>query len=650
MLFLRVAVVWLGVISPALAQEDLVREYRRWFEMLEREGSLEALQDRSKWPGHELLNSYLELELLLHPNYQMTNERLEGFLNRWPQHAQADRLVRIMEKRIVELDGEVAERWYARHPPKSQLARLQHVGGLLRKERINEAFVLWRDLYREGAAVVLPAIDERHSFWTRLVSGDHETRARSLLGRGPGSSFGNLLRLMPAERRDFFLALDAARKGEQNFSALAKKAKLTPAETQELWRERFEYLHRAGAREKLLEMLQGAEGKLLAPEDRQRWRYHYGRAMVFINHDYKAAYRLLQENVRDKGGALEDSVWLAGWSALNGGDLNRAEMLFQQLAKEGLTTGGRSQGAYWAARLNHSAEQKQFWLHMAARNLDNIYGLLAKEEVSGFLTTLKSDELATCPDDNGKLSPEEAKGLRLLQEVGRDWYNGGEIQKLGDRLNLLPEERLCLAIRYGAAELALKLSHEVQKKDRVVWRGLFPVPNWVPDGGWTLAQAVIWGTSRQESQFFPRAESSAKALGVMQLMPDTAAMEARLSQFPPSNRFRLQLPGYNLALGQAYMQRMLKQFDGDLVLALCAYNAGPGRAKAWQEKRRSEDALTFIENIPITETRTYVKRVMAGVGVYRMLLDGGVSMKAYLAPGGPGLAALRPGQGARPEP
>ncbi|MBF0428287.1 MAG: transglycosylase SLT domain-containing protein [Magnetococcales bacterium] len=635
--------LFLPVVSSAWAQEDLVAEYRRRFALLEQDGPLDAILDRTTWPKHDLLASYLELELLFHPNYGVTNDRLETFLEKWPHHAQADRVARLMEQRVMQVGGTMAENWFAKHPPKQQLARLQHVGGLLKRNLVNEAYVWWRDLYREGADV-FSLVAEDHPFWSKLVLADHETRVRTLLNNGASSansSFKSTLRLLPDSRQTFFQAMEVARKGE-SFSSLLKGVTLSVPESQELMRQRFEALNRQDAKSRMLELLAGPEGKQLAMEDRQRWRYIFGRSLLFLKRDYKGAYALLNENVREKGAALEDSVWLAGWSALNDQNQERAATLFQQLAKEGVTPQGRSQGAYWAARLIQNPEQKQPWLNLAAKSLDNIYGLLAKEELAGSVSI--GNEEPSCPEANsgGKLAPVDLEGLSLLEQVGRAWYNGPEIQKLGDRLGLLPEERLCLAIRYGAADLSIKLASELNKKDRVFWRGLFPVPKWRPDSGWQLSEALIWATSRQESQFFPRAESSAKALGVMQLMPDTASYEAKLSNFPVSTRLRLQIPGYNIALGQAYMRRMLKQFDGDLVLALIAYNAGPSRAKAWSAQRRLDDPLTFIENIPITETRTYVKRVLTGLGIYRLHLTGVASMKADMASGGPGLEALAP--------
>jgi len=81
-------------------------------------------------------------------------------------------------------------------------------------------------------------------------------------------------------------------------------------------------------------------------------------------------------------------------------------------------------------------------------------------------------------------------------------------------------------------------------------------------------------------------------------------------------------PVYNLKLGQSYLSSVLDQYDGSYILALAAYNAGPRRAKAWikahgDPRDPSVDAVDWVEQIPFTETRNYVQRVMESLQVYR---------------------------------
>ncbi|GAB0056914.1 hypothetical protein SIID45300_01229 [Candidatus Magnetaquicoccaceae bacterium FCR-1] len=644
-LLMMSGVMLLASAVPARAADEAsVELFRRHFAVLEQDGPLDTLLDRTTWPQNEFLASYLELEILMHPDLPAATGRLRDFLERWPNHPQVDRVVKLLEKRMLESGGEVAENWFMVHPGKSAPARLAQVGGLLRQGKGEDAFVVWRELYREGVDL-LSKTPLDHPFWSRPQPADHEARARAQAGKD-GAGLAITLSRLPEPRRQFFQALELARKGDGAFVQLLTGLELKPAESRELWRELFESVQKQGGVARMREMLEGREGARLADDDRRKFRYWLGRQLVHAKKEYAAALNVLEENVREKGGTLEDSAWLAGWSALKLGDPVRALGHFERQAAEGVTPEGRSQGGYWAARLTNEAERKSHWLEVAARHLDNIHGLAAKEELTGSLPTLPEAEPA-CPDqgEKPKVTATELVGLAWLGKVGRDWYAGPEIQRLGDRFGLSAEERLCLALRYGAAELALKLAHELQRKERIFWRGLFPTPRWVPDGGWTVSQALIWGTSRQESRFFPRAESSAKAFGVMQLMPETAKGEARQSQFPEATRMRLQIPAYNLALGQAYMRRMLRQFNGDVVLALSGYNAGPGRARQWQEERARLDPMTFIEGIPITETRTYVKRVLTGMAVYQLLSGGSASIKADMAVGGPGETVLAPAGG-----
>ncbi|MFO0123100.1 MAG: transglycosylase SLT domain-containing protein, partial [Inhella sp.] len=75
----------------------------------------------------------------------------------------------------------------------------------------------------------------------------------------------------------------------------------------------------------------------------------------------------------------------------------------------------------------------------------------------------------------------------------------------------------------------------------------------------------------------------------------------------------------NLQIGMGYLRHVLAAFDGALPLAAAAYNAGPGRPTRWREGVRM-DAAAWAETVPFTETRDYVKKVLANATVYARLL------------------------------
>ena len=135
-----------------------------------------------------------------------------------------------------------------------------------------------------------------------------------------------------------------------------------------------------------------------------------------------------------------------------------------------------------------------------------------------------------------------------------------------------------------------------------------------------LDPAYMYGLIRQESRFMLAARSHVGASGLMQVMPATAAWTAR--------KLRIDYdPGLlterttNLRLGAGYLKLVLDDFQGIQALAAAAYNAGPTRSRRWREGARL-DAAAWVENIPFSETRDYVKKVLANATVYGHLLHG----------------------------
>lgn len=130
-----------------------------------------------------------------------------------------------------------------------------------------------------------------------------------------------------------------------------------------------------------------------------------------------------------------------------------------------------------------------------------------------------------------------------------------------------------------------------------------------------LPRGSIEGVMREESLFQTKVRSHAGAVGLMQLMPRTAAMVARGYAGGASSR-DLTSPLDNILLGSTYLASMRAKFGNRMPFAIMAYNAGPGNVRRFQRRLGNRDLDEFIENIPINETRGYVKRVMRSLGVY----------------------------------
>lgn len=134
-----------------------------------------------------------------------------------------------------------------------------------------------------------------------------------------------------------------------------------------------------------------------------------------------------------------------------------------------------------------------------------------------------------------------------------------------------------------------------------------------------LDPMLILGVIRQESAFNARAVSRSDARGLMQLIPSTGREVAQRAGMDGFHVDLLFDPRVNVQLGAQYLARLIESHRGNLILALAAYNAGPGRTKRWLQEVSTGDWDEFIERLPFEETRLYVKSVLRNYGVYQWL-------------------------------
>lgn len=155
-----------------------------------------------------------------------------------------------------------------------------------------------------------------------------------------------------------------------------------------------------------------------------------------------------------------------------------------------------------------------------------------------------------------------------------------------------------------------------------VWRLLFPLRYW----DFVASQAdrtgmdpiLILGLIRQESAFDEKARSRSDARGLMQILPSTGRMLARAARIRNYNAGKLFDPETNILLGTRHLASLLDKY-GNLELALAAYNAGASRVDRWINIFGRDDPAQFVEQIPFSETRNYVKQVLSNKALYERM-------------------------------
>ncbi len=281
---------------------------------------------------------------------------------------------------------------------------------------------------------------------------------------------------------------------------------------------------------------------------------------------------------------------------------------------------------YWQARAlsqTRLGPERARETYQVLADQRNYYGFLAAEQLGrpGQLND------ATPPSDPAVLAE-----LRRLPAVSRAL----ELYAVGDLVNarrewfaLLPT--LDARQQYHAGRLAqqagwitqgIHTAHVPDLRDTlelrfpVVYQDLFQQVSYAT----TVPKPFLLAVARQESAFDARARSRANALGLMQLLQPTASLVAKRVGLAPPSPTDLYDPALNVALGGHHLARLLERYGSRRALAAAAYNAGEGRVDRWIRERSGKSLDVWIETIPFSETRNYVKNVLAFTQVYGHIL------------------------------
>jgi len=253
----------------------------------------------------------------------------------------------------------------------------------------------------------------------------------------------------------------------------------------------------------------------------------------------------------------------------------------------------------------------------------HFYGKLASEELGRPLrlparpAPLTAEERATAAAHAGLQRALLLIQIGLRNEGVREW--NFSLRGMDDRELLAAAQIACDREVWDRC-----INTSERTREQVDMQQRFPTPfrkdivARAKDAG--VDPAYVYGLIRQESRFIMDARSGVGASGLMQLMPATAKWTARKIGVDYTHR-QINDRELNLQIGTGYLKLMLDSFDGSQPLAAAGYNAGPGRPRKWRDGPVI-DAAAWAENVPFTETRDYVKKVLSNATDYAALLSG----------------------------
>lgn len=334
------------------------------------------------------------------------------------------------------------------------------------------------------------------------------------------------------------------------------------------------------------------------------------------------------EDIRFDDNPQAKKLWQYGLEAWRTGKKSESAKFFSTLAdkQKGLSDWQDSAANFWAYRSYLAIGDKvkaNYYISQAASNPRVFYGILARKQLD------KPLELDTKPIEPivGEVRRflEKSKIQRIIALVQSGLNERAEAQiRLLFPMSDKQEKWLLLSLanRLELASVQISMAKQLESNDNQLDMLKYPIPQWKPAGGFNIEPTLLYALMRQESGFHVTAISSGGALGLMQLMPQTAKRMQTSYTATNSITENVSEPVLNLTLGEHYVEHLLNNnmINGNLFYMLTAYNAGPGRLKEWQDNiDYNDDPLLFVESIPYSETRHYVVQVMTNYWIYSEL-------------------------------
>jgi soluble lytic murein transglycosylase len=315
------------------------------------------------------------------------------------------------------------------------------------------------------------------------------------------------------------------------------------------------------------------------------------------------------------------------------GDYDEATVTFTRFLERSPRTLTRQQAAYWSAlsqeRRGDRDGARLLMEQVYAENPLTFYGVFAGERIGA---PVLAEGIGSGPAPTQGIERELANALIRLR-VHRLVPTPGSFALELDRLNAhflaRGDEAYAFAeamIQGGFALHGIVLGRDLQRREGEWNLRLLRIVHPFPYRDEVIQESrrkgldpfFVAGLIRQESMFDARISSPAGAVGLMQLMPATARQVARSEGIVYSLE-GLEDPRTNIRLGTNFLASLVNRFDGRAEDALSAYNAGPTRIRQWRQRPEYGDRDVFMEHIPFTETRNYVKLVQQYARIYSAL-------------------------------
>jgi soluble lytic murein transglycosylase len=546
----------------------------------------------------------------------------------WPE-LKKTRLRAEMSLRNSNVSDRAVMEWFGSESPITGVGKIalakafQHTktGG---QEKID---ALIRDAWKNGDFEAPEEKNLLETYGKTLRQEDHIARIDRLLWEEKVTIAKRVLKLVPASYQKLFKArmalIDDKRLAVLAVAQVPSSLKNDPGLIYDRMRYRASRDDDSGVRQLLL-------AAPTHPPYPEKWwgKREFQIRKAIGEKKYDVAKKLLGNHGQVDGSELADAIWLGGWLDCEFmGQPKDALRAFTDMYGKVRYPVSKARAAYWAGRAAEKSGDTaaaSHWYDLAVAYPTTFYGQLASIKKSGN----SSLHIPALPEITAQArsdfeNQDLVKAIKLCIEMNEPGLARqiitSRVENSRDAIEIAMLSELGGKTEYK--HLSVHASKKALQQNLVLINAGYPHPETPKNTG--VERPFTLAIVRQESEFDPRAKSPSNAVGMMQLVPKTAKEMARRNHLGFAKE-RLLDENYNMMLGSLYLGRLIRAYDGSYVMAIAAYNAGPGNVRNWIQQfgapgKTIDNAVDWIEKIPYQETRNYVHRVLENLQVYRYI-------------------------------
>lgn len=523
--------------------------------------------------------------------------------------------------------------WFAKWPPLTGIGKLMLAEAYERNGQSNDETItgLLRGAWKDGDFEEPQEKQLLDTHGKKLRQEDHIARIDRLLWEEKISPAKRILGRVPGAERKLFEARMALIDNKKNAGKLVEQVPEALKNNPGLIYDRMRYRARRDDDKGVRQMLLMAPASVPYPE--KWWKTREMQVREALDEgNVSMARKLINNHGQLENNERADALWLAGWIKCEFEKRPKeAYQEFSEMFNRVRYAVSKARAAYWAGRAAEKADDKssaEHWYTTASAYPATFYGQLASLKVNGHAPLrIPAAPDISASDRSAFENSDIARAAKMAIELDDPDLATLLINYLAENAPTDGQAALAAGIGKDSGQpfLSVRGAKKAMQRNIVLIDSGYPTP--LPGVDFPIERALMLAISRQESEFDAGAKSPSHAMGLMQLLPSTAKEIARKNDMRFSSD-KLYEPEFNTRVGSIYLSRLIDAYDGSYIMAIAAYNAGPGNVRKWLNSfgspgKEVDSAVNWIEKIPFSETRNYVQRVTENLQVYRHIESGG---------------------------